>query len=93
MKLKDTRLLRQQCYIDGQWVDADDRCTMPVNNPATGGRSAPCRTWARPRRGARSRRRTRAWPAWREEAAKERGAILRKWFDLMMANQDDLAII
>ena len=54
--------------------------------------SAACRTWARPKRGAPSRRPT-ALPAWRAKTGKERAAILRKWYDLILANQDDLALI
>ncbi len=89
--LKDKSLFRQQCYIDGAWVDADDKATLKVINPATG---APVGTV--PKMGAAETRRAieaanAAWPAWRAKTAKERANILRKWFDLMMANQEDLA--
>ena len=89
--LKDSRLFRQQCYIDGAWVDADDKATLEVVNPATGG---PIGTV--PRMGAAETRRAieaagAAWPAWRARTAKERSNILRRWFELMMANQEDLA--
>ena len=91
--LKDPKLFRTQCYIDGQWVDADSRKTFPIRNPATGDTLA-----AVPDMGAAETRRAieaadTAWPAWRAKTAKERAAILRKWFDLMMAHQEDLAQI
>jgi len=91
--LKDPTLLRQQCYVNGTWQDADDRATHTVINPATG---RPIGT--APVFGAAETRRTieaaeRSWPAWRAKTAKERGAILRKWYELMVANLDDLALI
>ena len=90
-ELKDKSLFRQQCYVDGAWVDADDKATITVVNPATG---VPVGTV--PKMGAVETRRAieaanAAWPAWRAKTAKERSIILRKWFDLMMANQEDLA--
>ena len=93
LKLKDASLLRQQSYIDGAWVDADSKQTIAVKNPATGEVVAMV-----PKMGAAETRRAieaanRALPGWRKKTAKERAAILRKWFDLMMANQEDLAII
>jgi len=93
LQLKDTKLLRQQCYIDGQWTDADAKQTIPVTNPANGGVIASI-----PKMGAAETRRAieaadKALPAWRGKLAKERAAILRKWFELMMANQDDLGLI
>ncbi len=90
-ELKDKSLFRQQCYIDGAWVDADDKATITVVNPAT---DVPVGTV--PKMGAVETRRAieaanAAWPAWRAKTAKERSIILRTWFDLMMANQEDLA--
>ncbi|TDR85181.1 NADP-dependent succinate-semialdehyde dehydrogenase [Enterovirga rhinocerotis] len=91
--LKDPALLRQQCYIDGAWADADSGATIAVTNPATGETVATV-----PKAGTAETRRAieaaqKALPAWRAKTAKERSTILRKWFDLMMANQDDLAAI
>jgi succinate-semialdehyde dehydrogenase/glutarate-semialdehyde dehydrogenase len=91
MKLTDPKLFRQQCYIDGAWVDADGGGTIAVENPANGERLGTV-----PKIGADETRRAieaadRAWPSWRAKTAKERAVILRKWFDLMMANQEDLA--
>jgi succinate-semialdehyde dehydrogenase/glutarate-semialdehyde dehydrogenase len=93
LSLKDPKLLRQQCYIDGRWVDADGGKTLAVTNPATGEVLGTV-----PNMGAAETRRAieaanAAWPAWRARTAKERSTILRKWADLMMANQEDLAII
>jgi succinate-semialdehyde dehydrogenase/glutarate-semialdehyde dehydrogenase len=93
MKLNDSSLFRQQCYIDGEWVDADSGETIPVTNPANGETIGSV-----PKMGAAETRRaieaaSKAYPAWRRKTAKERGAILRKWYDLLIANQEDLAIL
>ncbi len=90
-ELKDARLFREACYVDGQWIQADSGGTLGVDNPATGeiiGRI--------PKLGGAETRRAieaanRAFPAWSKKTAKERAAVLRRWFDLMMANQEDLA--
>ena len=89
--LKDAGLFRQQCYINGEWIDADNKATIPVKNPATGTilGSVPKIGTAETRRAIEAA--NAAWPAWRARTAKERGAILRKWFELLMANQEDLA--
>src|ERR671919_2627669 len=89
--LKDPKLFRSECYIDGEWTSNSK--TFPVINPATGAQLGTV-----PKMGADETRRAieaaeRAWPAWRAKTAKERAAILRKWHDLMMANQEDLAIL
>src|SRR5262245_46243121 len=91
LSLKDPKLFRTQCYLDGQWVGGSK--DIPVVNPATGSTLGTV-----PRLGAEEARRAidaaeRAWPAWRAKTGKERAVILRKWFDLMMANQEDLAQI
>src|SRR5712672_3265227 len=93
MELKDPKLFRQQCYVNGEWVDALNRGTIPVTNPATGETLGTV-----PRMGAEETRRAieaadKALPAWRSKTAKERAQILRRWYDLMMANQDDLATL
>ena len=91
--LKDPKLFRQQCYIDGAWVDADKGETIDVTNPADNGKLGSV-----PKMGASETRRAieaanAAFPAWRAKTAKERANILRKLFDLMLANQDDLAAL
>jgi succinate-semialdehyde dehydrogenase / glutarate-semialdehyde dehydrogenase len=91
MLLKDPKLFRQHAYIDGQWVGADSHQSFKVNNPAddsTIGTVPDC--------GAAETRRAieaaeRALVDWRAHTGKERAAILRKWADLMMAHQEDLA--
>jgi succinate-semialdehyde dehydrogenase / glutarate-semialdehyde dehydrogenase len=93
LKLKDRTLFRQQCYVDGAWRNADSGKTLAVTNPATGEVLGTV-----PNMGAAETRHAveaanAAWPAWRAKTAKERSAILRKWAELMMANQEDLAII
>ena len=93
LNLKDPSLLRQQCYIDGAWCDADGGKTSDVKNPATGATLGTI-----PTMGAAETRRAiaaanAAWPAWRKKTAKERSVILRKWNDLMLENADDLALI
>jgi succinate-semialdehyde dehydrogenase / glutarate-semialdehyde dehydrogenase len=93
LSLKDPKLFREQCYLDGAWVAADSKKTFAVDNPATGDTvgSVPDMGVAETKRAIEAA--NKAWPAWRAKTAKERSAILRKWFDLMMANQDDLALI
>jgi succinate-semialdehyde dehydrogenase/glutarate-semialdehyde dehydrogenase len=93
LPLKDPSLFRQANYIDGKWVEADSGKTMVVNNPATGEAIGDV-----PALGAKETRRAieaahRAQPAWRNKTAKERAAVLRRMYDLMMANADDLAVI
>ena len=93
LNLKDTDLFRQQCPIDGAWVDADSGKNFPVTNPANGAilGTVPDMGAAETRRAINAAQ--AAWPAWRARTAKERAAIMRKWFDLMMAAQDDLALL
>ncbi len=93
MQLKDKSLFRQQCYIDGVWVDADNGETIAVNNPATDEALGTV-----PKMGADETRRAieaanAAWPAWRAKTAKERADIIRRWFSLMLENQDDLGLL
>ena len=93
LKLSDPKLFRQQAYIDGVWCDADSKKSKPVNNPATDEilGTVPDMGTAETRRAIEAA--NRAWPAWRAKTGKERAAILRKWFELMMANQQDLAVL
>src|SRR3954470_11376623 len=93
LSLKDAKLFREQCYIDGTWCDAEGNKTIAVHNPATGAvlGAVPRMSTAEAKRAVEAAE--RALPAWSAKTAKERAAILRKWFDLMMANQEDLAQI
>ncbi|WP_426151781.1 NADP-dependent succinate-semialdehyde dehydrogenase [Pseudomonas sp. DC3000-4b1] len=90
MQLKDAQLFRQQAYVDGAWADADSGQTISVNNPATGEilGSVPKMGKAETRRAIEAA--DRALPAWRALTAKERAAKLRRWYELMLENQDDL---
>ena len=93
MQLNDPTLLRDQTLIDGRWTQADAGGTFVVTDPATGMTigQVPAMGAAETRRAIASA--DRAWPAWRALTAAERGAILRRWHDLMLAAQDDLAQI
>ncbi len=93
LQLKDPSLLRQQAYVNGEWVDADNGTTLAVTNPATGAQigTIPHMGTAETRRAIEAA--NAAWPAWRRKSAKERAAILRKWNDLILENTDDLALL
>jgi succinate-semialdehyde dehydrogenase/glutarate-semialdehyde dehydrogenase len=93
LNLKDPSLLRQQCYIDGVWCDADGGATVTVTNPATGAALGTIPYMGAPETARAIAAANAAWPAWRKKTAKERAAILRKWNDLMLENADDLALI
>ena len=91
MQLKDSSLFRQQAYIDGAWLDADGGQTIEVSNPASGEVLGSV-----PKMGAAETRRAieaaeRALPAWRDLTAKERSQTLRRWYELILENQEDLA--
>ena len=91
MQLNDPTLFRQQAFIDGRWRDASSGETLGVTNPANGQQLGSV-----PKMGAEETREAidaaaRALPAWRALTARERATILRRWFDLMMEHQDDLA--
>ncbi|HEV7716312.1 MAG TPA: aldehyde dehydrogenase family protein, partial [Steroidobacteraceae bacterium] len=93
IQLKDPTLLRQQCYIAGQWSNADGGGAIDVRNPATGDKlgTVPKMGTAETRRAIEAA--SAALPAWAAKTAKERATILRRWFDLMMTHQEDLAVI
>ncbi len=90
-QLSDPKLFREQCYIDGGWADADSGAVIEVTNPATGEvlGTIPKMGGAETRRAIEAAE--KAWPAWRNLLAKERANILRKWFNLILENQEDLA--
>ena len=91
--LQDQTLFRQQCYVDGHWLDAKSGGTTGVVNPADGQVIGTVPAFSAAETRAAIEAANRAFPAWRAKTAKERAQILRKWYDLMMANQEDLAII
>jgi succinate-semialdehyde dehydrogenase/glutarate-semialdehyde dehydrogenase len=93
VNLKKPELFRQHAYIDGEWIGADSAATITVGNPSTGAVIGHV-----PRMGGAETRRAieaadRALPAWRALSAKERAITLRRWYELIIENQDDLARI
>lgn len=93
LPLNDPSLLKAQAYINGEWLDGDQGDRFPVYNPATGEEIAQVASL-----GAVETRRAiaaaeTAMKSWQQKAAKERSAVLRKWYELIMANQEDLAVI
>jgi succinate-semialdehyde dehydrogenase/glutarate-semialdehyde dehydrogenase len=93
MQIQNASLFRQQCHVNGQWVDAADGEVVRVVNPANGNviGTVPRMTAADVQSAISAAE--RALPAWRATSARERSRLLRRWFDLCMANQEDLATI
>ncbi|HJR31901.1 MAG TPA: NAD-dependent succinate-semialdehyde dehydrogenase [Pseudomonas sp.] len=91
MKLNDLKLLREQAYINGQWVDADDGSRFAVTNPADGEVIAQISSLGQAETARAIAAAQAALPAWRGKTAKERSKVLRTWFELIMAHQEDLA--
>ncbi|MFD2204586.1 NAD-dependent succinate-semialdehyde dehydrogenase [Kiloniella antarctica] len=93
MELKDPSLLRNKCYIDGTWADADSGETFAVTNPANGDiiTSVPKMGESETKRAIDAAQ--TAFGPWKDRTAKERSQIMRKWFELIMANQEDLALL
>jgi succinate-semialdehyde dehydrogenase/glutarate-semialdehyde dehydrogenase len=92
-RIKDKKLFRQECYVGGSWVAADDGSVFSVTNPVDGSElgTVPGFGVADTRRAIAAAE--AALPGWRARTAKERSQIMRRWFDLCMQNQDDLATI
>ncbi|MBS0625835.1 MAG: NAD-dependent succinate-semialdehyde dehydrogenase [Verrucomicrobia bacterium] len=93
MKIKASELFKQQCYINGEWRSAHSGATFAVHNPSNGTLIGHV-----PEMGAKETHEaieaaSKALPAWREKTGKERGLILRRWYDLIMKHVDDLAAI
>ncbi len=93
MNLKDPTLLRPDAYIDGAWTTAGSGARFAVTNPATGETLAEVADCSADDAKAAVEAAHAAFPAWRAKTAKERAALMRKWFELIMANQEDLAVI
>src|SRR5260221_8354985 len=89
-RLKDASLLREQCYIDGAWTGTASR---PVTNPVNGVELAKIPVMSTTETTHAVEAAERAFPAWAKLTAKQRSNILRKWFDLIIANREDLALI
>ena len=93
MKLQHPDLFRQQCHIDGRWVDASDGATIAVTNPADDSTlgTVPRLTAGDVRNAIDAA--NKALPGWRDTSAKERSRLMRRWYDLCMAHQDDLGML
>ena len=93
IKLADSSLWKERCFIRGSWVAADSGLTTEIRNPASGEvlGTVPVMGAAETRRAIEAAH--SAMPAWAKKTAAERAKIMRRWFDLMLANVDDLAII
>ncbi len=91
LTLKNPELLKQRCYINGAWVDADNGETIEVRNPANGEKLGTVPKTGRIETARAIDAAAAAWPAWRALTAGERAGLLRKWFDLIVASQEDLA--
>src|SRR5260221_12617329 len=89
-RLKDPSLLRDRCYIEGAWVGSPSR---PVTNPVNGVELAKVPVMSTAEATQAVQAAERAFPAWAKFTAKQRSNILRKWFDLIIANREDLALI
>jgi len=89
--LKDKMLLRRQCCVNGRWIDAADGGTITVTNPATGEIIGTVPKLGTPETRAAIDAANMAYPAWRAKTAAERSALLRRWFELILENQEDLA--
>lgn len=92
-RLKDASLIQSKCLIDGQWVEADSGQTSAVINPADGAEIARVAYASSAETQRAIDAADQAWATWREETAEHRGTLLRKWFDLMIEHQEDLAVI
>ena len=93
MLLRDPSLLQTRAYVAGEWIDAADGATFDVVNPARGDVIARVADLSRAEVGRAIAASAQAMKGWAARTAKERAQVLRKWFDLMMENQDDLGRI
>ena len=91
LRLEDPSLLREQCYVNGAWLDAPGRASIPVHNPATGAAlgTVPAFDAAETEKAVAAAH--SAFPAWAAKTAKERAVLLRRWNDLILLNAADLA--
>lgn len=93
MQLSDPKLLRDQCYVDGKWIPANSGKSFDVTNPATGAVLASVPSFGGDETRAAIEAAQRAYPAWRAKSAKERSALLYKWYELIIEAADDLAFL
>ena len=93
MQLQEPNLLRERCFVNGNWVSAKSGRVIDVHNPATGELIASVAALGKEETREAVEAAQKAYPAWKEMTAKERFQVLRRWYDLIMAHQEDLAII
>jgi succinate-semialdehyde dehydrogenase/glutarate-semialdehyde dehydrogenase len=89
--LKDPTLLRSQCYVDGRWLGSDSGATLEVRNPATGALLAAVPNAGRPETARAIQAADHAFAGWRGRTAEQRARLLRRWYELMLEHQEDLA--
>ena len=93
MKIQNQKLFQNKCFIDGNWINSNNKETIDINNPANLkiiGNVPKCGT-NETRLAIKAA--NNALPNWKSKTAKERSIVLKKWFDLIMQNQEDLAKI
>jgi succinate-semialdehyde dehydrogenase / glutarate-semialdehyde dehydrogenase len=93
LQLKDAQLLKSQCYINGSWVDASNASTIAVLNPADGSHIASVPNTGKAQAQLAIDGAAKAQAEWKLRTAEDRARILRRWYELMLAHQDDLALI
>ena len=93
LNLRDPALLRTQCHIDGRWLDADAGATIEVRNPATGAVVATVPNMGAPETERAIAAADTAFGAWKATTAEARARILRRWYELMLEHQEDLALL
>lgn len=91
MTFADRRLFREAAYVDGKWITAEDCATIAVDNPATGEIIGAVPKLSRTHTRHAIDAANRAFSSWSKKTGKERAIVLRRWFDLVIANQEDLA--
>ena len=93
MTIQNFKLFRDKCYINGEWIEANSKDTISVNNPATLKEIGTVPKCGKEETKKAIDAANAAWPTWRSTSAKERSIILRKWFDLIISNKEELAQI
>ena len=93
MTIQNFKLFRDKCYINGEWVEANSKDTISVNNPATLKEIGTVPKCGKEETKNAIDAANAVWPQWKSTSARERSNILRKWFDLIISNKEELAQI
>ncbi len=93
MQLRDPSLFREHCYVDGGWISAANGATLPIHDPASGERLGQVPACGADETGRAIAAAAAALPGWRAQTAQARAVILRRWFELLHAHQEDLAYL